>query len=283
MNPALLLLNNENAQKALKGLLVAGGLFLGYKLSVRAVKNYRARGTAALADQSPEVRTAMALRAALNPSGMSWLMWSDGTKEQVVAQAAQQITDLEAVASAYRRLYGGELIAHLQNELNAQDFNAFLQTVASNRINTSSNSAAATPAPSGAYTAPYRLIAAKKAVYVRTSPDASYHGAWYEIGEEDNLFGTAQPGDFIGYATGRQHFDSANNVKFIEVTYRIGPGAPPDLQDRIGEVHTLWVSSSATYTAQFSSTAALAAAYPGAAATAAYLVPPNGLNHPQLF
>ena len=196
-------ISSENQQKVIRSLWIATGLYVGYRITGKAVKAFRARGTSALADQRPEVRQAMGLRSAMNPSGISWLMWSDGTNEDAIAQIAAQMQSLDAVAAAYRTIYGKELIRDLQNELNTTQFNAFLQTIANNRINQQNNHSSTSTA--GAYTAPKRLVVAKRSVFVRTSPDASFHGGWYEIGAKKNIFKTAQPGEFVGYATGKQH------------------------------------------------------------------------------
>lgn len=236
-------------RKVLRGAVVIGSLTLGYFVGKRIFKKLRERKTSLLADKSPEVRQAMSLRSAMNPSGASWLMWGDGTKEDVIWQVAQQITDLDAVALAYRNLYSDELIKNLQSELGSNDFNTFLQAVSSTRVNDRNSSGMTVT--DGAYSAPQKLIVAIQAVYVRTSPDASYHGRFYEVGENKNIFKTAQPGEFIGYATGKQHYDAKNSVRFIEVAYK---------KDGISKV--LWVSASSKYTEQFSSKDALLAKYP---------------------
>jgi hypothetical protein len=264
----------ETKSKLIKGLLLAGGLYLGYRVSSKAIKNWKSRGTASLADQSPEVRQAMGLRSAINPSGVSWLMWSDGTNEDAIEQIASQISDLDSVAVAYRNLYGKELIKQLQGELDSDRFNAFLQTVSNNRINQSTNS----NVPTGAYSSPQKLIVAKRSVYVRTTPDASYHGGWYEIGEEKNIYKTATEGEFIGYATGKQHYDSKNNVKFIEVAFQYSVNLPSDLSDQAGKTKLLWVSSSANYVSQFDSNSDALQTYPGIMAQLNYMLPIPGLG-----
>ena len=66
------------------------------------------------------------------------------------------------VATAYRNLYGKELIQDLQGELSTDKFNAFLQTISNNRINNSSGSSSSSTSSSGAYTAPQRMIVAKR-------------------------------------------------------------------------------------------------------------------------
>jgi hypothetical protein len=236
-------------RKVLRGAVVIGSLTLGYFVGKRIFRKLRERKTSLLADKSPEVRQAMSLRSAMNPSGASWLMWGDGTKEDVIWQVAQQITDLDAVALAYRNLYSNELVKDLQSELGTNDFNAFLQAVASGQANWRVNDGRQ---PSqGAYAAPQKLIVAIQAVYVRTSPDASYHGRFYEVGENKNIHKTAQPGEFIGYATGKQHYDAKNGVRFIEVAYK-----------KDGASKVLWVSASSKYTEQFSSKEALLQKYP---------------------
>lgn len=280
MIPVLPISKNKQ-QKILRGIVIAGGLYLGYRVTSKAIRNMRSRNTSVLADQSPEVRQAMGLRSAMNPSGVSWLMWSDGTQEDAIAQIASQITNLDAVAKAYRNLYGRELMQDLQGELSTDKFNAFLQTISNNRINKNNGSGSSTGSgygSGGAYTAPQRMIVAKRSVFVRTSPDASYHGAWYEVGENKNIYKTASPGEFIGYATGKQHFDSKNSVKFIEVAFRVGAGAPGALASKVGQSMLLWVSSSSNYIAQFTSESTLDQAYPKAQAQLNYMLPIPGLG-----
>lgn len=273
----MLPISSKNQQKVIRGLLIAGGIYVGYRVTSKSIKAFRARNTSALADERPEVRQAMGLRSAMNPSGISWLMWSDGTNENAIAQIASQIQDLDTVATAYRSLYSDDLLKDLQKELSTELFNAFLQTVSNNRINSQSGNPSG-QSSTGAYTAPLRLVVAKRNVYVRTSPDASYHGAWYEMSENKNIFKTAKAGEFIGYATGKQHFDAKNNVKFIEVAYKIGPLAPVNLQSQIGVTRLLWISASASYTDQFSSVASMEARYPATQGVSKYYLPISGLG-----
>jgi hypothetical protein len=264
--------------RLIKGVVIAGGLFLGYRIITGAIKRWKERNTSALADQSPEVRQAMGLRSAMNPSGISWLMWTDGTNETAIKQIATQIQNLDSVAIAYRNLYQGELIKDLQSELASQDFNAFLQSVSNNRINTSSGNGSQV-SPGGAYTSPQKLIVAKQTVFVRTSPDASYHGAWYEVGENKNIFKTAKAGEFVGYATGKQHYDATNDVKFIEVAYKVASsGVPSTYAKDAGKTRLLWVSASSNYVEQFSSAQTMEARYPSTKGVTLYLLPVGGLG-----
>ena len=269
-----------NQQQALRGILIAGGLYLGYRVGSSIVEDLRARHTALQADNSPSVQQALALRSAMNPSGMSWLMWADGTDEAAIRQLAGQIRNLDEVITAYRSLYRSELLEDLQGELSNEQFQSFLTTVSNNRINANPGSSTA---GQGAYTSPGRLVVAKKTVYVRTSPDASNHGAWYEVLSERNIFRTAKAGDFIGYATGRQHYDSTNGVKFMEVAFRVSPGAavstlPAEYRRLSGRSQILWVSASSNYTEQFATAAAMEARWPQTRGVTTHLQPLPGLG-----
>jgi hypothetical protein len=145
------------------------------------------------------------------------------------------------VIVAYRKLYDDDLLHDLQNELSASDYQKFLTLVSSN------------PEKKGG-TAPVKfaskqqMVVAKVEVFLRTSPDASYHGAIYEVLEKSNIIRKAKAGEFLGYATGNQSFDTKNNVKFIEVGYLIiKENLPASLKPNAGKSYTLWVSSSSNY------------------------------------
>ena len=91
-------------------------------------------------------------------------------------------------------------------------------------------------------------MVAKKAVTLRSSPDATNHGAFYEVFSAKNIIRQAKPGEFLGYATGRQQFDEVNNVKFIEVAYVINAASAPAAYKSKNKVRvSFWVSSSSLY------------------------------------
>lgn len=232
----------DNPKRILVGGAVIGiGGFLLYKLGRKIITGMQRRNTENLADDSPEVRQAMVLRSAMNPSGASWMMSFDTTNTKAVFDTGQQIKNLDEVATAYRKLYDDDLLHDLQNELNATDYQKFLTMVSSNPAK-SKGSAPTTFAKKN------QLVVAKAEVYLRTSPDASYHGAIYEIGENKNIIRKAKIGEFLGYATGKQNFDIKNNVKFIEVAYLVKKENPPAaLKAHAGKSYTYWVSSSSNY------------------------------------
>jgi hypothetical protein len=239
--------NKDNILDHPKRLLVGGavigiGGFILYKLIKKIIAGAQKSSTEKLADDSPEVRQAMALRSAVNPSGASWMKSFDTTNVSAVFETAKQIKNLDEVASSYKKLYQDDLLLDLQKELSTTDYQKFLTLVSAN------------PAKSGGsapvtFAAKSQLVVAKTDVYLRTSPDASYHGAVYEFASKNkNIIRKAKPGEFLGYATGKQSFDVKNNVKFIEVGYLVKKeDLPASLKAYAGKKYTYWVSSSSSY------------------------------------
>lgn len=232
----------DNPQRLLVGGAVVGvGGFFLYKLGKKIFTGINKRNTQAMADDSPEVRQAMALRSAINPSGSSWMKSFDTTNKTAVFETASQIKKLDEVINDYQKLYNNDLLKDLQNELSTSDYQKFLTMVSSNPAKTG-GSAPVTFAQKS------QLVVAKAEIFLRSSPDASYHGAIYEITGNKNIIRKAKVGEFLGYATGNQHFDEKNNVKFIEVAYLIKKDGIPDAMKKYaGQTFRYWVSSSANY------------------------------------
>lgn len=69
-------------------------------------------------------------RNAMNPSGISWLMWSDGTDEEAILNLAPDTAGvLNDVNKAYKNKYGTSLVDDLQGELSSSDFQKWQQIV----------------------------------------------------------------------------------------------------------------------------------------------------------
>ena len=235
---------DKNQSKIINGVLVIGGIYLTYRLGKNIIASMNKSDAQNKADDSPDVRQAMALRSAMNPSGVSWMMSFDTTNTATVMDSAKIITNLDNVQTAYKNLYQDNLLDDLQSELTATDYQKFLTIVSSNsKKDTSGGGSAAVQ-----FAKPNQLIVAKKAVTLRTTPDATNHGAFYEVFSAKNIIRQAKPGEFLGYATGRQQFDDANNVKFIEVAYVINAAsAPPAYKSKNKMRVSFWVSSSVLY------------------------------------
>jgi hypothetical protein len=133
------------------------------------------------------------------------------------------------------------MLRDLQNELSVTDYQKFLTMISSNPQKKGGNAPVK-------FAAKKQMVVAKAEVTLRSSPDASYHGAIYEIGQNKNIIRKAKRGEFLGYATGQQAFDEKNNVKFIEVGYLvIKENLPASLKPYAGKKYSYWVSSSVNY------------------------------------
>ncbi len=235
---------DNNQSKIINGVLVIGGIYLTYRLGKNIITSLNKSDAQNKADDSPEVRQAMALRSAMNPSGISWMMSFDTTNTNTVMDSAKTITNLDNVQTAYKNLYQDNLLDDLQSELTSSDYQKFLTIISANsKKDTSGGGSAAVQ-----FAKPNQLIVAKKAVTLRSSPDATNHGAFYEVFSAKNIIRQAKPGEFLGYATGRQQFDDVNNVKFIEVAYVINAAsAPPAYKSKNKVRVSFWVSSSVLF------------------------------------
>ena len=235
---------SDNRGKIVNGLLLVGGAYLAYRIGKKIINNINKNAVQAQTDDKPSVRQAMTLRSAMNRSGVSWMMSADGTNEQLIFDTARQISDLDEVSKNYRDLYQSNLLDDLQGELSAEDYSKFLTLVSSNPKKTRSHGATAPVT----FAQKSNLVVAIKEVSIRKSPDASNHGAFYEVFSDKNIIRLAKPGEFLGYATGNQHFDEVNNVKFIEVGFVVnGAKAPGSYKAMDKKKFTYWVSSSSKY------------------------------------
>ena len=258
----------DNPKRVLvAGAIVGVGGFLTYKLVRMIWSSIRSNATSKLADDDPNVRAAMTIRVAVNPSGISWMKSFDTTDNNAIFNAARTITDLDAVIKAYRKLYDSDMMADLQSELSADEYQKFLTMITSNP-NKQGGASPITWAQKNI------MLVAKKEVTLRKTPDASYHGAFYENKNEDNIITTASIGSFIGYATGVQQFDSKNNVKFIQVGYIIKKeGVPEKYKQYAGKKSVFWVSSSADYVEMFTKYNLMFDRYPATKLAVTYIKP----------
>ena len=234
----------NNQSKIVNGVLVIGGIYLSYRLGKNLIAALNKSDAQNKADDSPEVRQAMALRSAMNPSGVSWMMSFDTTNSASVIETAKTLTNLDNVQTAYKNLYQDNLLDDLQGELSAGDYQKFLTIVSSNSKKDTSNGGSAAVQ----FAKANQLVVAKKAVTLRSSPDATNHGAFYEVFSAKNIIRQAKAGEFLGYATGRQQYDDVNNVKFIELAYVINaPSAPAAYKSKNKVRVSYWVTSSNLY------------------------------------
>jgi hypothetical protein len=260
----------DNQNVLIKGALIAGGIYLTYRVGKNLIAKVNKNNAQKNTDDKPEVRQAMSLRSSVNPSGYSWMKSFDTTNVDTVMEIAKTITNLDKVQKAYKDLYQDNLLDDLQSDLSTSEYEAFLNIIASNANKDTSNGGA----PPVQYTKKNQLIVAKKDVTLRSSPDASNHGAFYEVFSEDNIYRVAKAGEFLGYATGQQHYDEVNNVKFIQVAYVINAKYAPTAYKKKNKVKmAFWISASSNYTVQFPNAKAMISAYPKTSSTASWKKP----------
>lgn len=115
--------------------LGALGLGVSFLVAKKVIKNIRKKRTERKFTE--ESQQALLLRSAMNPSGASWLIWMDGTKEEAIFNIAAQITNFKKVQQDYQNLYNRSLIKDLQKELDTDDYTKFMNIINSGGIQNS--------------------------------------------------------------------------------------------------------------------------------------------------
>ncbi len=126
---------DEIKEKAITIGLGALGIGVAYIVGRKIFKNLREKRTERRFTE--ESQQALLLRSAMNPSGASWLIWMDGTKEEAIYNIAAQITNFKKVQQDYQNLYNRSLIKDLQKELDTDDYTKFMNIINSGGIQNS--------------------------------------------------------------------------------------------------------------------------------------------------
>jgi len=190
-----------------KAVLLGGAVYGLHKL----YQHYQKDQTEKAAENKPEVRQASTIYSAFNPSGMDWMKKMDGTNTEAIFNTAKEITDLNKVMSAYKKLYNSSMLDDLRQELSPQDYAKFLNTVkfSDNNINKAGNK------PKIEFKRG-TLLATKLASNIRKTPQNI--SKW---SLDNNIIKLAEADKFIGFATGTSTFDNSGagetGTLFIEV------------------------------------------------------------------
>jgi hypothetical protein len=204
--------NNDNISHKLldygiKAILVAGAVYGITKI----VKNYQKSNTEHQVEKKPEVSQAMTIYSAMNPSGMDWKKKMDGTNTEAILNTAQEITDLNKVQDAYKKLYNSSMMDDLRQELSPEDYTKFLNTLKFNpkNINKGTNKPKIDFKKGS-------LVATKLQANVRKTPKNISKWSF-----DSNIIKLAEAGKFIGFATGKSEFDNSGSGEtgtlFIEL------------------------------------------------------------------
>jgi hypothetical protein len=204
--------NNDNISHKLldygiKAILVAGAVYGITKI----VKNYQKSNTEHQVEKKTEVSQAMTIYSAMNPSGMDWMKKMDGTNTEAILNTAQEITDLNKVQDAYKKLYNSSMMDDLRQELSPEDYTKFLNTLKFNpkNINKGTNKPKIDFKKGS-------LVATKLQANVRKTPKNISKWSF-----DSNIIKLAEAGKFIGFATGKSEFDNSGSGEtgtlFIEL------------------------------------------------------------------
>ena len=274
--------------KAINLLILAGGGYAFWRFALKPqLDKQRKEQIQEAAQSDPTVAQAMLLQSAMNPSGVTWLRSTDGTDEDSIRNVARSITDLKSIQTAYFKITGRSLLDDLRNEMSTTGYNAFMNQIALNpktekAVDSKGNVTQKTIAPASSFVPAAQLIVAKKNLNFRSSPDATFTGGVRDILDigSNNIVSTYPAGNFVGYATGQSAFDAKNNVKFIQVAFKVNGkhAACPFLwKSSHKKVISGWVSASVEHIDTFPYYAEMFKRYPGIQSNRAtgWMIPPN--------
>lgn len=220
---------DEIKEKALTIGLGAVGIGVAFFVGRKIIKNIREKRTERRFTE--ESQQALLLRSAMNPSGASWLIWMDGTKEETIFNIAAQITNFKKVQQDYQNLYNRSLIQDLQKELDTDEYTKFMNIINSGGIQDSNveggscaNNNPQTGISDGSIQGKVILIEKGTKVYEKFT--------WYPFGSVKK----AEPFYFINHvATG--------NIKKLNVGYGMTiPFVETRIKTTEGSVKTIYIS-----------------------------------------
>ncbi len=186
-----------------------GALSLGvsYLVAKRIIKNIRKKRTERKFTE--ESQQALLLRSAMNPSGASWLIWMDGTKEEAIFNIAAQITNFKKVQQDYQNLYNRSLIKDLQKELSTDEYTRFMNIINSGGVR-NSNVEGGTSVNTNSYSETSDGSAQGKVILIEKGTKIYEKFTWYPLGSVKKV----EPYYFINHvATG--------NIKKLMISFGV--------------------------------------------------------------
>jgi len=202
--PTLPQLEDKTKQRLLIGGVILGALYFGKKWLDGKIKD---NADSQVADK-PAAAQAKALRAAMNRSGLSWLMWSDGTNTEAIYQIAEQITDYQAVSDFYKEQNkdtGSKLEDDLISEISAEGYQKFLALASKGKTGDKKYA----KVREDIVTQQWVITTAE--ANIRKTPKKE--SRWMP---GNNIIKTVPANTAIGSSTGKFAYDEAGDVTFIE-------------------------------------------------------------------
>jgi hypothetical protein len=178
-----------------------------------------------------EAQQAQLLRSAMNPSGMSWLHWMDGTKEEAIYNIAYQITDFRKVQKEYTNMFDRSLVNDLQKELSVDEFQKFMNIINSGDYQDQSINDNTTPGNN--YTPLNNDEIKGKAILIQKKTKIWKNPTWYPLGTGVKK---VEPYYFINHLT-------TGNIKRINTGYgQFVEFVETRIKTVEGSVHTIYVN-----------------------------------------
>jgi len=217
--------NNPSAiSKVITAGLVVGGLWYARKL----YRDWQANKTSDAAGGDINVQNAIKIKEAIQ---------GFGTNEKALFNVASQITDWEAMSKAYRKLYGSNLIDDVKRDVTGTELSKFLNLYNASINKTPEGKPISTKQQGGknikGYLVYVNTIANVRSAPIYTSSTTEFLTKYsvplpgLKIPKSNKIF-TAQPGKYLGVATGEviQDKNSPESTLYIEVeTFAISKNA----------------------------------------------------------
>jgi hypothetical protein len=223
------------------GALVAGAGFLVVRKLVKSARKNRKQKLF-----SEEGQQALLIHSAINPSGISWLKWTDGTNEEAIFEVARQITKFKKVAQEYKILYNRALVSELEKELSTEEYAKFMDIVNSGegQLNTETNPANLPVTKSGSNSG-NKLSG--KIILTKEKTKFFEKLAWYPIGSSK----TVAEKSYVPFLTSgnTRSVSLALNfyVHFIEVTIKTKEGTTKTLYAKMDDLELVSPASLQNY------------------------------------
>lgn len=179
------------------------------------------------AADDPATQQAIKLRTAMEGAG---------TDEKTIFETAKEITDWEAVTTAYRNLYQANVTEDLKDDLSAEEYQKFFNIINLTQRKPDQKIKTSVEFSKG------RIAISKAQVNIRKTPRASGSQTKDKllVFGRSNIITTIDAGIAAGITTGRTMFDEKaepSGVLFIEITV-LKKNAP------VKDAFTAWVAAS---------------------------------------
>lgn len=193
--------SNPLADFALK--VVAG--YVVFRIGKKVYQDLARNSSEANTGTDPNVGFAQSIRQALNPSGIKILKNMDFTRLNDLYDIARQITDLDAVATEYKKNFSSSMYVDLQSDLAPDEYQKFLGLATKGKVGNKNYGETRVDIP--------------KDFWVLTIADANVRSKPIYLPKyviPNNVVKLVKKAWFLGATTGKFALDERANVVFVE-------------------------------------------------------------------